>query len=70
MVLSKKENVLVIPKKYLVRQDEKEWVWVQTGTSVRQRKLMEVKTGMTTSTEIEILEGIQEGDTLVAVAEG
>lgn len=64
-VTNRQENVLVIPKKYLISKNGKDQAWLQTGDSVRSRKLVPVKVGTVTSTEVEILEGLKAGDTVI-----
>lgn len=66
-VLSKKEDVLTIQKKYLVVKNGENFVWLQTGKTVRNRKLVPVKLGTTTLTEAEVTEGLTEGETVIYI---
>ncbi len=67
LVLSKQENALVIPKKYLISKKGTDQVWLMTGNTTKNRKLVPVKVGTTTATEAEILEGLAEGETVIFV---
>jgi HlyD family secretion protein len=66
-VTSKLSNVLIIPKKYIVTKDGQDSVWKQTGENIKQRKLVPVKIGASSSTEAEVTEGLQEGDKIVFI---
>lgn len=66
-ITSRLENVLVIPKKYLVKKDGKDYVWKQTESATKKRNFIEVKVGITNSTQAEIKDGIIEGDKIVFV---
>jgi multidrug efflux pump subunit AcrA (membrane-fusion protein) len=66
-VLSKLDNVLVIPKKYIVNKEGKDFVWKQTGSSTKSRKLTPIKVGTTTSVDAEVLEGLSEGDLVIFI---
>lgn len=66
-VVSKLENVLVIPKKYLVNKDGKDYVWKKTGDTLKNRKLVPVKVGISNSSDAEIREGISEGDLIIFI---
>lgn len=65
--MNKVENALIVPKKYLVTKLGQNYVWKQTGSSVKNRKQVPVKIGTSNSTQVEILEGLSEGDTIVYI---
>lgn len=67
IVISKLQEVISIPKKYLVNQNGKDYVWLMTGETPRKRKLVAVETGASSSTSIEIKSGISEGDTIIYI---
>lgn len=64
-VTQKKEDVISIPKKYIVEKDGKNYVWLQTGKSAKNKKLIEVTFGLSTSTEVEIISGLTSEDTII-----
>ena len=66
-VLTKKENALVIPRKYLVEKDGSQFVWKQTGSSVKEREMVGVKLGSTSGSGVEILEGLKERDIIIFI---
>lgn len=61
-VMEEKENVLYVSRKAIMEEDGKVYVYVknQQGDMVKQ----EVKTGITNGVNTEIVEGLQEGDTV------
>lgn len=62
LVVSRKEDALVIPQYAIVEQGQKKVVYVvENGTA----KLREVEVGLTLADEAEIVSGLQEGDLLV-----
>ena len=60
-----KKDALVVPTKALVETDEHSFVWVMAGGKKEKR---EVKPGHSTGDHTEILEGLREGETIVADA--
>lgn len=66
-ITTKKENVLAIPKNYLVNENGSTKVLVQKGKNTRTRELVEIKLGMETVSEVEVTSGLQEGDIIVYV---
>ncbi len=66
-VISKIGSSLVVPKKYIVNQKGQDYIWKQTGPSTKNRKLVPVTIGVTTSTEAVILEGLSENDTIIFI---
>ena len=63
IVLEKKENVLFVPSSAMIKKGEKRFVWLIENEKT---KKMEVKTGMETDEETEILEGLKEGDKIIS----
>ena len=61
-----KENVLVIPRSALVEEDGRAFVAVGTGAQARR----EIKTGITDGKMVEVLEGLNEGDSVVLTKSG
>lgn len=61
-VTEQKEDVLYVPVKAVVEQEGKNYVYVKNGQSGKE--LREVQTGMRNSSSIEILSGLEEGDTI------
>lgn len=68
-ITSKKEDVLVIPKRLLVEKDGVKYVWLKTGDSVKSRKLAEVSTGLESASEVEITNGLSENDEVIFIPE-
>lgn len=66
-VTKKVENSIVIPKKYIVPKGDVPYVWVQTGKSTRNRTLKKVTTGQSSSTEVQITNGLSVGDTIIFI---
>jgi len=64
IVLGKKEDVLVIPRRALLYKQNRIYVFVLDGETVSQR---EVTLGLTEEDHVEILTGLEEGDTIVEV---
>ena len=61
-VTEEKEDVLYISRRAIVEQNDKTYVYVQTAMGGRELK--EVQTGISNSTSIEIVSGLEEGDTV------
>lgn len=61
------ENALVIPKKYLVMQNNRQFVWIQTGQSENDRLLKPVTVGDSTATEVQITSGLYDGQTVLLI---
>ena len=61
-VLEEKEDVLYISRKAIVEQDGRTYVYVKGSGG--EMSLKEVKVGLTNGVNTEILEGLQEGDTI------
>jgi HlyD family secretion protein len=66
-VTSQKENVLSIPKKYIVIENGSQKVWLKTGSSVNSKQLVEVETGIESASEIEVTSGLSEGDEIIFI---
>lgn len=66
-VIENKENVLSVPKKYLIIKEGDNYIWKKTGTTPKQRTLVPVKLGESNQNNVEILDGLTEGDTIVFV---
>lgn len=64
-ISNKVDNVLVIPKKYIVIQNGENFVWKQVGASAKDKQLVAVKLGSSSSTDVEVTEGLSEGDTII-----
>jgi RND family efflux transporter MFP subunit len=62
IVLERKDNVLVLPPEAIRRFEGRQFVIVRAG-EIEQR--MTVKVGIQTDDKIEILEGVEQGDTVV-----
>jgi len=63
IVLEEKENVLFIPISAVMERKEKRFVWlVENGKAAKK----EVKVGFETDEDIEILEGLKEGDKVIS----
>lgn len=66
LILAERANALVVPEEAIVPQGSKAAVWkVVDGKAVR----TEVKTGMRREAKVEILEGLQLGDTVVTAGQ-
>lgn len=61
-VIDEKEDVLLIPITSLVEEDDKEYVWVVENQVA---KKVEVKTGSSSINNIEITDGLSEGDIVI-----
>lgn len=66
-ITNKVENVLVIPKKYLVKENDRDYVWKQIGTDTRNRQKVLVTTGLESLSDIEVKSGLSENDKIVYV---
>ncbi len=64
IAIGMKENVLVIPRKALLYKQNKTYVFVMDQNRVSQR---EVLLGLTEEDEVEVTEGLNEGDVIVEV---
>lgn len=62
LVLDKKENAVVVPKRAIVRQGDKAYVFVIKGGSVERR---EVQVGMDDGERIEVISGLKSGEQVV-----
>jgi RND family efflux transporter MFP subunit len=62
LVLDKKENVVVVPKRAIVRQGDQAYVFVIKGGSVERR---EVQVGMDDGERIEVISGLNSGEQVV-----
>ncbi|MFS8501072.1 MAG: efflux RND transporter periplasmic adaptor subunit, partial [Caldicoprobacter sp.] len=62
LVLDKKENAVVVPKRAIVRQGDKAYVFVVKGGSVERR---EVQLGMDGGERIEVISGLKSGEQVV-----
>lgn len=62
-VLSEKKDVLLIPQTAVVEIDDKTYVWIVNTDNTVTRK--EVKTGISSIDEIEIVEGLEPGENIV-----
>jgi membrane fusion protein (multidrug efflux system) len=66
LILAERENALVVPEEAIVPQGNKVTVWkVVDGKAVN----AEVKTGMRRDAKVEILQGLQLGDTVVTAGQ-
>lgn len=66
-VVSKSENVLTIPRNYIVNQEGSEYVWKQTGKTAKNRDLVQIEIGNISQTEAEVKSGLTEGDTIIFI---
>jgi RND family efflux transporter MFP subunit len=64
IVTGAKENVIVIPRKSITYKQEKAYIFVFDKMQVAQR---EIQVGVVEEDQIEVLEGLQEGEMLVTV---
>jgi RND family efflux transporter MFP subunit len=64
IIIGKKEDVLVIPRKALLFKQNKIYVFVMNRDQVEQR---EVTLGLTEEDQVEILSGLEEGEVIVEV---
>lgn len=62
VTVSQKENVLTLPKKFVTFKGDKAMVLVMSGKKIIEK---EVKTGMTTESQVEITSGLNDGDKVV-----
>ncbi len=66
MVITSNEQAIIIPAFAVLESDDKQYIWVmQDGKPQR----VEIKTGITDGQNAEILEGVQEGQTIVVLPE-
>ncbi len=61
-VLDNKENVITVPLTALVEEDDKEYVWISIDGIARK---VEIMTGLSSVTDVEITEGLEEGQIIV-----
>ncbi|HUW22164.1 MAG TPA: efflux RND transporter periplasmic adaptor subunit [Candidatus Bathyarchaeia archaeon] len=59
--VSQKADVLVIPREFLIFEGDKNFVYVSENGRLQKRYL---QTGLKTATQVEIVEGLQEGETV------
>jgi RND family efflux transporter MFP subunit len=64
IVIGKKENVLVIPRKAILFKQNKTYVFVMNQNQVSQR---EITLGLTEEDHVEILSGLEQGEVIVTV---
>jgi RND family efflux transporter MFP subunit len=64
IVIGMKENVLVIPRKAILYKQNLTYVFVMNRNQVSQR---EVTLGLSEEDDVEVLSGLEEGETIVAV---
>lgn len=69
IILDRKENVLVVPKTYVSREDDREYVFrvdpnPSTGTN-QASKIQTVKTGLRDEYFVEIISGLTDGDNIM-----
>ncbi|MBM7582247.1 RND family efflux transporter MFP subunit [Caldicoprobacter guelmensis] len=62
LVLDRKDNVVVVPKRSIIRQGDHAYVFVIKGKAVERR---EVKVGMDDGERVEIISGLQSGEQVV-----
>ncbi|WP_252226383.1 efflux RND transporter periplasmic adaptor subunit [Caldicoprobacter algeriensis] len=62
LILDKKENAIAVPKRAIVRQGDKTYVFVIKGGSVERR---EVEVGMDDGERIEVISGLKSGEQVV-----
>lgn len=62
-ILSEKKDVLLIPQTALVETENKTYVWTISNGNTATRK--EIKTGISSTDEIEVVEGIEPGTNIV-----
>lgn len=67
IVISRSDNVITIPKKYVTSRDGATYVTVQTGDSFRTREEKKVTIGASSVTDVEITGGVEEGATLLYI---
>jgi len=60
-------NILVIPNKYIVIQNGENYVWKQDGTNPRDKKLIPIMLGVSSSMNTEVTEGLSEGDIIIYI---
>lgn len=66
LILAERENAMVVPEESIVPQGGKVMVWkVVDGKAVR----TEVRTGLRRAAKVEILQGLQHGDTVVTAGQ-
>jgi membrane fusion protein (multidrug efflux system) len=66
LILAERDNALVVPEEAIVPQGEKVTVWkIVDGKAQR----IEVKTGLRRNAKVEIVEGLQHGDTVVTAGQ-
>ena len=63
MIIEKKENILYIPERLLIFEDDKTFVEIKNAEGEIIKK--EIKVGLSDGINTEILEGLKEGDEVV-----
>ena len=63
-IIEQKENVLVLPREYVKTKNNESIVYILEDGNLEEKK---VKTGLSTLTQTEILEGVQKGEEIVLV---
>lgn len=63
IIVEKKENILLVPASAIMKRGEKKLVWVVEKGKAKKRR---VKVGMETDEKVEILEGLKEGERIIA----
>jgi len=64
IIIGKKENVLVIPRKSILYKQNKTYVFVMDRNQVSQR---EIALGLTEEDHVEVLSGLEQGEVIVTV---
>jgi len=62
VVIEEKKNILVIPKEYVKTKNGKSGVYFLKNSKLKMR---EIKTGLTTLSQVEVLEGLDENEEIV-----
>lgn len=62
IITKKKSHVLVIPQESVIEEEDKSFVWlIKDGRAKKQ----EIKIGITSDEQVEVTEGLQEGDKII-----
>ncbi|MBQ2439106.1 MAG: HlyD family efflux transporter periplasmic adaptor subunit, partial [Paludibacteraceae bacterium] len=62
IVLNERVNVLTIPEANVEMEDDKSYVQLITDTATQATERREIRTGLSDGLQIEVLDGVQEGD--------
>ena len=62
IVLNERLNVLTIPEANVEMEDDKSFVQLITDTTTQATERREIRTGLSDGLQIEVLDGVQEGD--------